>query len=124
MLMITQPRPAKDETMTHNQTAPLVGVVIVNWNRSDDTLRCLASLRQSDYGAVEIVVIDNASTDDSVAADPFGRTGYCARRNGTKSSGTLVVTNAGIRHFWSAMRLMFCCSTMMPWSHRIQLPKW
>lgn len=49
-------------------TAPLVGVVVVNWNRKDDTLRCLDALRAVTYPNVAVVLIDNASTDDSVDA--------------------------------------------------------
>lgn len=45
--------------------APVVSVV-VNWNGWGDTLSCLESLVQQDYPAQHIVVVDNASTDDSV----------------------------------------------------------
>ena len=38
-------------------------VVILNWNGKNDTLACLTSLRND---AVDIVVVDNGSTDDSV----------------------------------------------------------
>jgi GT2 family glycosyltransferase len=40
--------------------------VIVNWNGWRDTLDCLASLREQDYGNLQIIVVDNGSTDDSV----------------------------------------------------------
>ncbi len=42
-----------------------VVVVILNWNGGGLTARCLASLRQADYGSLECVVIDNGSTDGS-----------------------------------------------------------
>jgi hypothetical protein len=42
-----------------------VVVVILNWNGGDLTPRCLESLRRSDYGNLECVVIDNGSTDGS-----------------------------------------------------------
>ncbi|HVM98297.1 MAG TPA: glycosyltransferase family 2 protein [Candidatus Acidoferrales bacterium] len=48
-------------------TVPRVVVVVINWNRCDDTLACLASLRRVEYPACEIVVVDNGSRDDSVA---------------------------------------------------------
>lgn len=53
--------------MAQPRVGKLVGVVTVNWNGAADTLGCLASLRQSEYAALEVVVCDNASTDDSVA---------------------------------------------------------
>lgn len=46
---------------------PLVGIVIVNWNGWRDTLDCLKSLEQSDYTAFLPILVDNASTDESVA---------------------------------------------------------
>jgi GT2 family glycosyltransferase len=47
---------------------PRVITVILNTNRRDDTLACLASLRRSDYQNLHILVLDNASTDGSVEA--------------------------------------------------------
>ena len=43
-----------------------VVVVLVNWHGWRDTISCLDSLLQLDYKNHEIVVVDNASTDDSV----------------------------------------------------------
>src|SRR5260370_9702553 len=44
----------------------MVGIVILNWNGLDDTLRCLKSVKEAQRSAVrtEIVVIDNGSTVD------------------------------------------------------------
>lgn len=47
---------------------PAVVIVIVNWNKRDDTLGLLNSLETIDYDNHDIIVVDNASTDDSVAA--------------------------------------------------------
>ncbi len=47
---------------------PKVVILVLNWSRREETLECLASLLGLEYGNYEIVVIDNASTDDSVAA--------------------------------------------------------
>ncbi len=44
-----------------------VTAVVLNWNRSVDTIDCVRSLQQSGYPDLNIVVVDNASTDDSVA---------------------------------------------------------
>lgn len=42
-----------------------IGVAVVNWNGGDDTLRCLESLLVADPAPRRVVVVDNASTDDS-----------------------------------------------------------
>lgn len=52
----------------HLMSEPLVITVILNTNRRDDTLACLASLAKSSYAHHRIIVLDNASTDGSVAA--------------------------------------------------------
>ncbi|MDZ7343393.1 MAG: glycosyltransferase family 2 protein [candidate division KSB1 bacterium] len=49
-------------------TKPVVWILIVNWNGKSDTLACLASLRNVTYQPRHILVIDNASSDGSVAA--------------------------------------------------------
>jgi GT2 family glycosyltransferase len=42
---------------------PLVSVVIPTFNRKNDLLECLTALLNSSYGNIEIIVVDNASTD-------------------------------------------------------------
>ena len=49
-------------------TAPYVVSVILNTNRRQDTLDCLASLAHSTYQPHTALVVDNASTDGSVEA--------------------------------------------------------
>lgn len=44
-----------------------VAIVVLNWNGWQDTVACVASLQALTYGNFEILVVDNASTDDSVA---------------------------------------------------------
>ncbi|MCX6820750.1 MAG: glycosyltransferase family 2 protein [Candidatus Aenigmarchaeota archaeon] len=46
----------------------LVSIVIVNYNGKEDTLNFLRSLEKTDYPNFEIIVVDNASADDSVEA--------------------------------------------------------
>lgn len=43
-----------------------VFVILLNWNRRDDTLACLASLAQQTIVGAQIVVVDQGSTDNSV----------------------------------------------------------
>jgi GT2 family glycosyltransferase len=45
--------------------APLVSVVIVNWNGAQHLRICLPSLLAQSYPALEIIVADNSSKDDS-----------------------------------------------------------
>jgi GT2 family glycosyltransferase len=49
-------------------SAPKVVVLILTWNRRDDVLRCVASLARLTYANYLAVVIDNGSTDGTVAA--------------------------------------------------------
>jgi GT2 family glycosyltransferase len=46
--------------------APLVWIVVLNYNGAEDTLACLLSLQQLRYRARKIVVVDNGSTDGLV----------------------------------------------------------
>jgi len=45
---------------------PLVGIVILNWNRPADTIACLKSLEHITYKNYFTIVIDNGSTDNSL----------------------------------------------------------
>lgn len=44
-----------------------VSVVIPTFNRASDVTDCLNSVLQSDYKSIEVIVVDNASSDDTVA---------------------------------------------------------
>jgi GT2 family glycosyltransferase len=46
---------------------PLVSVVIANWNGAHHLRVCLPSLLAQSYQPLEIIVVDNGSSDDSVA---------------------------------------------------------
>ena len=48
------------------KTSPSVTVIVLNWNGKVDTLECLGSLAKLDYPNFKIVVVDNASSDNSV----------------------------------------------------------
>ena len=45
---------------------PLVSIIIPHWNGIDIIAECLESLQQATYTNLEIIVVDNNSTDDSV----------------------------------------------------------
>lgn len=44
---------------------PLISVVVLNWNGDRTIERCLRSLEEQTYRPLEIIVVDNASTDGS-----------------------------------------------------------
>jgi len=46
---------------------PRVAIIILNWNGWRDTLECLEAVQVLDYPNSHIIVLDNHSTDDSVA---------------------------------------------------------
>lgn len=55
--------------MTSNETersTPLVYVVTLTWNQREDTLECLESLSQMYYSNYRLLLVDNASIDDTV----------------------------------------------------------
>jgi hypothetical protein len=58
-------------------SAPTVSVVVVNWNAGGALARCLASLEPVVATGGEVVVVDNASADDSMRA--------CAGRAGMRT---------------------------------------
>lgn len=41
-------------------------IIILNWNSYKDTIECLESLRKNDYQDYKIILIDNASSNESV----------------------------------------------------------
>jgi len=45
-----------------------VYIIVLNWNGKADTLDCLESLRCTNYENYRVVLVDNGSEDDSVAA--------------------------------------------------------
>lgn len=48
-------------------TNPIISIIIVNWNGKKWLKPCLDSLRNQTIKEYEVIVVDNASTDDSVS---------------------------------------------------------
>jgi len=44
---------------------PKVSIIVLNWNRHQDTIECILSIRKINYPCYEIVIVDNGSTDGS-----------------------------------------------------------
>lgn len=77
--------------------APLVYILTLNWNRRDDTLAFLQSCRMLHYPNTRLLVVDNGSTDDSLAAvrAQFPRAETLATG---RNLGFAAGANVGLRH--------------------------
>ena len=51
--------------MRSGRDGEMISVVIVNFNRCEDLRNALSSIREQDYESIEIIVVDNASSDKS-----------------------------------------------------------
>lgn len=60
---------------------PLVSVVIVNWNGARHLRICLPSLLAQSYQELEIIVVDNASSDDSAKVAEEYKVRWLALKN-------------------------------------------
>ena len=74
-----------------------VAVVVLNWNGWKDTISCLESLRRLDYPDFYLIVVDNASSDDSVARIRLAMPDVELLQTGA-NLGFGGGCNAGIRH--------------------------
>jgi GT2 family glycosyltransferase len=63
----TSRRRAARSLQRKSKVLPSVVIVIVTWNHVGDTLECLQSLGHLDYANYSAVLVDNGSTDDTVA---------------------------------------------------------
>jgi GT2 family glycosyltransferase len=77
--------------------SPRVAVVILNWNGWRDTLECLDSVARLDWVDLQIIVVDNASQDDSVARIRSAFPGITLIEN-TANLGFGGGNNPGIRY--------------------------
>ncbi len=75
---------------------PKVFVVILNFNRPQDTLECVHSVLESDYLFFEILIVDNASRDNSPAIFLEHLPDVALLKN-SKNLGYAGGNNAGIR---------------------------
>lgn len=79
-----------------SQQAPLVSVVIVNYNRAELLRRCLQSVFAQRYRPIEVIVVDNGSVDDSL---DVVRTGFPDARviSLDRNAGFAEGNNIGVR---------------------------
>lgn len=76
-------------------TRPLTTVIVPNYNHASSLPLCLAAIARQTYTPLEVVVVDDRSTDDSVAiARAHGATVISTPVNG----GAAAARNLGARH--------------------------
>jgi GT2 family glycosyltransferase len=76
---------------------PRVHVVILNWNGWEDTVACVASVKQTEYPDFHIVVVDNASSDGSEERIRAAHPDITVLQSGG-NLGYAGGNNVGIRH--------------------------
>lgn len=89
--------PAFRHSGSEHMPSPVVVAVVLNYNGADDTRECVRSLRASGYENLELVIVDNASSDGS--ADILATTIPDIPLIRMPSNGGYAVgNNAGIRY--------------------------
>lgn len=75
----------------------LISVIIVNWNGRKWLKKCLSTLQMQSYTKIEIIMVDNASTDDSVeyVIKNFTRVKIIKNK---KNLGLARANNIGVKH--------------------------
>jgi hypothetical protein len=76
---------------------PKVACVVLNWNRWVDTIQCLNALKECIYPQLSLIIVDNGSTDDSVARIRSAHPDVLVLESGT-NLGFAGGNNIGIRY--------------------------
>lgn len=80
-----------------HERSPRVCALVLNWNGADEAIRCLESLCEQTYPDLELLIVDNGSTDDSVsrlsAAFP-----HVSLLQNAENLGFAGGVNVGLRH--------------------------
>ena len=96
--------------MPHNMKEPLVSVVIPNYNYGQYLRQAIDSVLAQTYPAIEIIVVDDGSQDESEAiVSSYGeRVRLVAQRN----QGVSVARNRGVKRvqasLWLSLTLTMC----------------
>jgi len=75
---------------------PLISAIVVTRNRKEDLGRCLGSVAQQLYGNIELIIVDNGSTDGSAewVREHHPECTLCISEN---NAGTSVTRNAALK---------------------------
>ena len=82
---------------TELKAHPQVSCVVLNWNGWADTIECLGALHECRYPSLNVIVVDNGSTDDSVARIKAAHPDILVLESG-KNLGFSAGNNIGIRY--------------------------
>ena len=52
--------------MENKKTTPKIAIILLNYNNYEDTFACVESLQRVRYPNVDIIIVDNKSTNDSL----------------------------------------------------------
>jgi GT2 family glycosyltransferase len=74
----------------------LISCIVVNWNRRELLRACLQSLARQDYADIEIIVVDNGSTDGSVELCEDGFLPRVRLIRNSENRGFCAANNQGI----------------------------
>jgi len=72
-----------------NQNERVVSIVILTWNRKDDLRETLEKIRETNYTPIEVIVVDNASTDGTakMVSSEFPAVKYLKRTTNSGIAG-------------------------------------
>ncbi len=79
--------------------APLVSIIIVTHNNQDDIIDCINSVFDQNYPSFEVIIIDNASTDQTVKRiqENFGNNEMVRLLNSQENTGYAHGNNLGFQ---------------------------
>ena len=52
--------------MKDKEKYPRVAIIVLNWNGWENSIECLESIYKIDYPNYHLILVDNASNDDSI----------------------------------------------------------
>ena len=58
---------SKSSISTHSNIQHKLAIIILTWNNLDDTAECIHSINKLNYQNYNVILVDNGSTDDSIA---------------------------------------------------------
>lgn len=86
-----------DEVLFLMTAQPAVTCILLNWNGWRDTIECLDALKKSSYQNLTVIVVDNDSSNDSVARIRSAHPDILLLKS-NKNLGFAGGNNIGIRH--------------------------